>query len=162
MSCLCSSFLPTNSQTSDNPRSSPYVSDHATRYFGSVGSDFVHAASCSKARNIPKINRVYYDSVRAAVNDGRVRCADCLSSSPNKNSSTSSDSPTYKPVTPLSMERLFMKSPVIVSPRLQLRPAAVAPQVRKIFDTTTGNYPSSCKAGYLQQSAAKESTATGQ
>lgn len=91
-------FLPGTSSapiSKDSPDSISRSVDFETSYVGSVNRDLVHLDTCSYAKNILDENRVYYESIDDALNDGRKMCAVCLYNSPvTSSSSSSSDSST--------------------------------------------------------------------
>lgn len=89
-------FSSNHEEKPDDPWASPYVSDHATIYVGSVNSDLVHLSTCQYAKNISGSNKIYYENVDYALRDGRSRCSSCLSVP----SATSSDSSALIPVSP--------------------------------------------------------------
>ena len=67
-------YIEDQSKTVSDTRSSKTESN----YIGSIKSSVIHKRSCRHAQKIIPENRIYYDTIQDAIEDGRKKCATCF------------------------------------------------------------------------------------
>ncbi len=79
VSIFIGSYIGTGEETiEDTAVNEPFESRPGAQYVGSTNRDIFHRLNCRHAQNISPGNRVYYDTIQDAIEDGRKKCSTCF------------------------------------------------------------------------------------